>query len=112
MYSWVVEFVNEAAEEEFNALPVDMRAKLQRTFDLVEARGLAALVMPLARPVEGRVWEFRVTGRDGIARSLYAATTGQTLLVLRTFIKKTEKTPRREIDIAKLRLSEDENATD
>lgn len=111
MQSWVVEFVNEAAAEEFKALPSDMRAKLQRTFDLVETRGLSALVMPLARPVDGRIWEFRVTGRDGIARSLYAAATGREILVLRTFVKKNQKTPRRELEIAKRRLSEDENGT-
>jgi len=71
---------------------------------------LTALVMPLARPVDGRIWEFRVTGRDGIARSLYAAASGQTLLVLRTFIKKTPKTPRGEIEIARRRLGGEEHA--
>jgi len=107
--TWAVEFVNLAAVEEFNALPGDMRAKLQRTFRLVETRGLAALAMPLARPVEGRIWELRVTGRDGIARSLYAATSGQILLVLRTFTKKTQKTPPREIEIARRRLEDEEH---
>lgn len=104
--------MSDEAATEFDTLPLDMQAKLQRTFRLVEARGLSALVMPLARPVVGRVWEFRVTGRDGIARSLYAASTGRTLLVLRTFIKKTPKTPRGVIEIAKRRLTEDEHATD
>jgi phage-related protein len=112
MRQWTVEFVNEEAAAEFLALPLDMQAKLQRTFGLVEARGLSALVMPLARPVDGRIWEFRVTGRDGIARSLYAASTGRTLLVLRTFIKKTQKTPRGDIEIAKRRLAEEEHGTD
>jgi len=111
MQTWVVEFVNEDATAEFTALPVDMRAKLQRTFRLVESRGLSALVMPLARPVDGRIWEFRVTGRDGIARSLYAASTGRTLLMLRIVIKKTQVTPRSEIEIAKRRLAEDEHGT-
>ena len=110
MSGWSVEFVSEQAEAEFNALSADMRAKLQRTFRLVEERGLTALAMPLARPVDGGIWEFRVTGRDGIARSLYAAASGQTLLVLRTFVKKTQKTPRGEIEIAKRRLAEDEHA--
>jgi len=110
MSPWTVEFINGQAVEEFEALPADMRAKLQRTFRLVEERGLTALVMPLARPVDGRIWEFRVTGRDGIARSLYAAASGQTLLVLRTFIKKTPKTPRGEIDIARRRLEGEEHA--
>lgn len=109
METWTVAFVNEAARDEVKALPHDMRARLQRTFDLVESRGLAALVMPLARPVTGRIWEFRTSGRDGVARSLYAAVSGRTLLVLRTFIKKTEKTPRRDIEIAEHRLSEDEH---
>lgn len=110
MSRWTVEFINGHAVEEFEALPADMRAKLQRTFGLVEERGLTALVMPLARPVDGRIWEFRVTGRDGIARSLYATASGQTLLVLRTFIKKTPKTPRGEIDIARRRLEGEEHA--
>ena len=111
MQIWTVEFVNADATAEFKALPADMRARLQRMFRLVESRGLSALVMPLARPVNGRIWEFRVTGRDGIARSLYAASTDRTLLVLRTFIKKTQTTPRSEIEMAKRRLAEDEHGT-
>ncbi len=55
MSRWTVEFINGHAVEEFEALPADMRAKLQRTFRLVEERGLTALVMPLARPVDGRI---------------------------------------------------------
>lgn len=106
MDTWSVEFVNGAAVKEFRGLPADMRAKLQRSFALVETRGLAALVMPLARPVEGRIWEFRATGRDGIARSLYAAVSGRTLMVLRTFVKKTQKTPKQEIELALKRLKE------
>jgi phage-related protein len=88
-----------------------MQAKLQRAFRLVGARGLPALAMPLARPTDGRIWEFRVTGRDGTARSLYAASTGLVLLVLRTFVIKTPKTPRGEIEIARRRIAEEEHGT-
>jgi phage-related protein len=45
-------------------------------------------------------------GRDGIGRSLYVAASGRRLLILRSFIKKTQKTPRMEIEIALKRLSE------
>jgi len=51
-----------------------------------------------------------VKGRDELARSLYAAASGQTLLVLRTFIKKTPKTPRGEIDFARRRFEGEEHA--
>lgn len=50
------------------------------------------------------MWEFCAPGRDGVARTIYAATSGQTLLIQRTFAKKTEKTPRKEIDLALKRL--------
>jgi phage-related protein len=40
------------------------------------------------------------TARSGIARSIYMAKVGQRVIVLRTFVKKTQKTPRREIELA------------
>jgi len=45
----------------------------------------------------------RFSGRDGIARSIYVAARGQRVVVLRTFVKKTEKTPPR---IALTRMKE------
>jgi len=106
MSGWDAYFVNEAAEAEFEALPIDIRAKLTRALDLLRAKGIAALAMPLARHLEGKIWELRATGRDGIGRSLYVAASGKRLLILRSFIKKTQKTPRTEIEIAAKRLGE------
>ena len=56
--------------------------------------------------LEGKIWEMRMKGRDGIARSLYVTAAGRRVVVLRTFIKKTQKTPRREIDLAVQRAKE------
>jgi phage-related protein len=55
---------------------------------------------PHIRHIEGRLWEMRLTGRGGIARALYVAATGRRVVIVRVFVKKTEKTPRREIDLA------------
>ncbi len=53
----------------------------------------------------GKLWEMRLRGRDGIARSIYVAASGQRVVVLRTFIKKSSrKPPRKEIDIAFARM--------
>lgn len=38
--------------------------------------------------------------RDGIARALYIAATGRQIVVVRVFVKKTRRTPRREIEVA------------
>ena len=45
-------------------------------------------------------------GRDGIARAVYITASGQRVVVVHVFVKKTEKTPRREIEIALRRAKE------
>ncbi|MBI5520337.1 MAG: type II toxin-antitoxin system RelE/ParE family toxin [Desulfovibrio sp.] len=104
--AWEVGFLSQQVLDEFEALPADVRARFQRIFRLAEAHGLAALVMPLARPLEGPLWELRASGRDGIARGLYVAQSGKRVVLLRFFAKKTQRTPRREIETALARLRE------
>ena len=60
--------------------------------------------MPHIRHLEGKLWEMRMKGRDGIARAVYVARTGQRLTVLHIFIKKTQKTPRSALETARIRL--------
>jgi phage-related protein len=62
--------------------------------------------MPHTRPLESKLWEIRMQGKDGIARAVYAAMQGRTLLVLHVFVKKTETTPRVAIDTARKRLND------
>jgi len=45
-------------------------------------------------------------GKDGIARAAYVTATGRRVVVVRVFRKKTQKTPRREIDLALKRAKE------
>jgi phage-related protein len=92
------------AEPELLALPADMRARFLHVAELLEAFGPQEVGMPHVRPVEGKLWEMRMRGRDGIARAVYAAVHGRTLLVLHVFVKKTQATPRAAIETAKKRL--------
>ena len=48
----------------------------------------------------------RMNGKDGIARAAYVAGTGQRVVVVHLFVKKTQKTPRREIEMALKRAKE------
>jgi phage-related protein len=104
--SWTVGFVNALAEAEVMALPLDMSARFTRIADKIISQGLHALREPYVKHLTGKLWEMRLTGRDGIARSIYVAASGQRVVVLRTFVKKTQKTPPREIEIALARLKE------
>jgi phage-related protein len=103
MSQWTVK-VCVLAEPELLALPADMRARFLHVAELLEAFGPQEVGMPHVRPVEGKLWEMRMRGRDGIARAVYAAVHGRTLLVLHVFVKKTQATPRAAIETAKKRL--------
>jgi phage-related protein len=56
--------------------------------------------------IEGPLWEIRIKGADGIARALYVTARGRRVVVVRVFVKKTQKTPRREIVLALKRAKE------
>ena len=55
-----------------------------------------------AQPVSSR----RVTGRDGIARDIFVTAAGQRVVIVRIFVKKTQKTPHRELELARQRAKE------
>lgn len=103
MNTWTVQ-VHPAAEAALQALPADMQARFLRTAELLETFGPQKVGMPHVRPIEGKLWEMRMQGRDGIARAVYAAMQGRTLLVLHVFVKKTQTTPRAAIEAARKRL--------
>ncbi len=61
------------------------------------------LGMPLVRKLDKGLWEVRVRLPDGIARVLF--TTGERrMILLHGFIKKSQKTPREDLELAKTRL--------
>jgi phage-related protein len=106
MLAWQVEFLNAAARAEVDALPADLRARFARIVELIETHGLERVGGPYVKHLQGKLWEMRMKGRDGIARSLYVTAAGRRVIVLRTFIKKTQKAPRREIELALERAKE------
>ena len=103
---WTVVTLNEAVTTELTALPDDMLARLRRIGELIQNHGLERMREPHVRHVEGRLWEIRLIGARGIARAFYVAASGKRVVILRVFVKKTQKTPRREIALALERAKE------
>ena len=60
--------------------------------------------MPLARKIDENLWELRSHMSSGIARTFFTIYDGN-IVLLHGFIKKSQKTPPRELAIAKLRLT-------
>ena len=104
--AWTVETLNETVDAELAELPADMRARLVRISELIESVGLSNVKEPHVRHVRGPLWEIRLKGKAGIARALYVAAKEQRVVIVRAFIKKTEKTPTGEIDLALQRAKE------
>ena len=97
---WTVEFLDVAVQAALAAMPRDIRASFERIVGLIESHGLERVREPYVKHLEGPVWEMRMKGRDGIARAAYVTASGRRIVVVHVFAKKTQKTPRREIETA------------
>jgi phage-related protein len=95
-----------AALHELADQPDDIVAHLTRIIALVEEYGLERLPGKLVKHIDGELWEFRLRGRDRIARAFYITRSGRRVVILRVFTKKTQKTPQREIKLALARAEE------
>jgi phage-related protein len=104
--AWTGQFLNESVEAELDALPSDIRASFLRIVGLIQDNGLERVREPYVKHIEGALWEMRMKGRSGIARAVYVTAVGKRVVVVHIFTKKTEKTPRREIELALRRAKE------
>ena len=101
--TWTVDLIPQA-EAELIAMPPDIQAHFMRIRRLIMEFGAHDVGMPHVRPLEGKLWEMRMKGKDGIARAVYVAQSGQRLIVLHVFSKTTQTTPRKAITTARERL--------
>jgi phage-related protein len=83
-----------------------MQARLGRMADVIRIGGLLQLPRHWIKPLGNKLWEMRFTGKDGIARAIYVTASGQRIVIVRIFVKKSEKTPRHEIELAQKRARE------
>ena len=103
---WTVETLNAVVDAEITALPGDMRARLVRISMLVESVGLERLPRETVKHPEGKLWEIRIKAASGISRAIYVTASGQRVVIVRAFVKKSQKMPQRELELARERAKE------
>ena len=103
--SWSISFYSEKVEAETLALPPGILANLLRILELVEEFG-PSLGRPHTAPLGMGLFEIRAKGREGISRSLFCAVKGQEIVILHTFIKKSQEIPKRHLETARRRMKE------
>lgn len=87
-----------------------MASRNQSSFTRIALRMVehgANLGLPYTKAMGGGLFEIRAKGREGIGRAFFCTLFGQRIVILHSLIKKTDKTPKHELDIAKQRMSEE-----
>lgn len=110
MANWNVVFFRtssgrEPAREFIASLPAEDRAKVYGHIEILADKGVL-LEKPFVDHIEAKIWELRISITKREVRVLYFITSGKTAVLLHGFIKKTQRTPRGEIDIAIRRMGQ------
>jgi len=100
---YVDENGNSPVEEFLRGLDIKTRTRFTWSLEQLRIRNIQA-AEPLVKHLEGKLWEVRWASDRNIYRVLYFFFTGRQIVLLHGFQKKTEKTPRREIEVAEKRM--------
>ena len=105
---WTVTFFDSRVETDILALPAGHVARFIRYAERMEAFG-PDLGMPHPRAMGDGLFELRIRGPGGIARVFYCTIVRNQIVFLHQFVKKTDRTPVRELEVARRRLKEIKN---
>ena len=103
--AWSIEYPYSDVEEFILELPPKLAAKYLWITDFMLEFG-ANLGMPHTRAMSSGLFELRIKGQEGIGRVFYCTLVGQRIAMLHGYIKKSQKTPSKELRIAKRRMAE------
>ena len=103
--SWKITFYSDRVEAEIQALPAGLVARFVRYAERMEIFG-PDLGMPHTRPMGDGLFELRLKAAEGIARVFFCTVVARKIVVLHQFVKKSDKTPNRELKIARSRMKE------
>ena len=103
MRSWSISYFNTRIQRQIESWPAGIYADFLRLAQLIERYGID-LRMPHSRALGGGLFELRFGGREGIGRALYCFVSDREVVILHGFVKKTQKSPRKDIDVARARI--------
>ena len=102
---WHISFYNHKVESATLLFPKGILANFLHIAEMIEEFG-PALGVPYTKPLGDGLFEVRAKGKEGIGRSFFCMVKGQEVVILHSYIKKSQKTPKKEMKIARKRLKE------
>ena len=103
--TWTVTFHSKRVEDEILALSTGFVARFLRYAERMEAFG-PDLGMPHTRAMGSGLFELRIKAAEGIARVFYCTVVDRQIVFLHQFVKKSDKTPPKELQIARQRMKD------
>jgi phage-related protein len=104
-----ITYYSDSVQEEILAMPAGFLGRYLRYTDRMEVYG-PDLGMPHTRAMGEGLIELRLKAGEGIARVFYCTMVGKKIVILHQFIKNTDKTPPKKLEIARRRMKEIKNA--
>jgi phage-related protein len=102
---WKISFFSQKVEAETLSFPKGILANFLHVADMIEEFG-PSLGTPYTKPLGEGLFEIRAKGREGIGRSFFCTVMGKEIIILHSFVKKTQKTPKKALKLAQKRLKE------
>lgn len=103
--TWEIEYHDEKLQEAVLSLPAGLLARFLHLTDRMLEFG-PDLGMPHTRAMGSGLFELRLKSQEGIGRVFYCTLVRRRIVVLHQFVKKTDKTPPKELAIARRRMKE------
>ena len=100
-----ISYYSREVQEDILNFPVTLQARYIALTDRMIEYG-PNLGLPHTDAFGGGLFELRLKGAEGIARVFFCTMVGQEIIILHSFIKKTQKTPENELKLAKKRMKE------
>jgi phage-related protein len=97
-----IQFFSESVQTEIESWPTGIRASFVRITEQIVISG-PNLGMPYTRPFGKGLFEIRARGAEGIGRAFFCCIVDRQVVILHAFVKKTQKTPEKELEIARKR---------
>lgn len=102
--SWKIHFYD-GVDESILTMPPKIQARMIKLLELMEKHG-ANLGPPHTESMGDGLFEIRAKAQEGIGRSLFCYLKGKNIIVLHAFIKKSQKSPKQELSLARQRQKE------
>ena len=102
---WNIKYYNDSVQKDIMALPPKIQARYIHLTERMLTIG-ANLGMPHTKAMGGGLFELRIKSVEGIGRVLYCTVVKKKIVMLHSFIKKSQKSPKKELEIAKKRMKE------